>query len=137
MKDITDKDKFIELRAQGLSFTKISDQIGVSKPVLIKWSNEFKKEIANQKFSIAEELLEKYELMKVSRINMFAELLNKAIEELKKRDFETSSIKELINLIAFFDLHLKSEAESITCITDNPQWEYSEDLGSVKIPLID
>ena len=137
MKDISDKDKFIELRAQGLSFNKISDQIGVSKPILIKWNNEFKKEIANQKFSIAEELLEKYELMKVNRIKIFAELLNKVVEELKKRDFETASIKELINFIAFFDSNLKTEAESIHCITDSLKWIDSVDLESDKIPLID
>ena len=137
MKDISDKEKFIELRAQGLSFAKISAQIDVSKPILIKWNNEFRKEIANQRFLIAEELIEKYELMKVSRINIFAELLNKAIEELKKRDFETSSIKELIKLVTFLDSNLKAEAESITCITDSLNWIHSEDLESVKIPLID
>jgi hypothetical protein len=137
MKDISDKEKFIELRAQGLSFAKISAQIGVSKPILIKWNNEFRKEIANQRFLIAEELIEKYELMKVSRINIFAELLNKAIEELKKRDFETSSIKELIKLVTFLDSNLKNEAESITCITDSLNWIHSEDLESIKIPLID
>lgn len=137
MKDVSDKDKFIELRAQGLSFNKISDQIGVSKPVLIKWNNEFKKEIENQKFSIAEELLEKYELMKTNRIKIFAELLNKVIEELKKKDFTTSSIKELINFIAFFDSNLKTEAKSVYCITDSLKWIDSEDLTMIKIPLID
>lgn len=136
MKDISDKEKFIQLRAQGLSFSKISDQIGVSKPVLIKWSNELKKEIANQRFLLVEELLEKYELMKATRIKMFAELLNKVIEELKKRDFESASLKDLINLATFLELHLKIEAESINCITDSPQWE-SEIVEIIKIPLID
>ena len=85
MKDISDKEKFIELRAQGLSFSKISDKIGISKPILIKWNNDLRKEIGNRRFFIAEELLEKYHLMKVGRVRMFTELLNKGLQELEKR----------------------------------------------------
>jgi DNA invertase Pin-like site-specific DNA recombinase len=37
--------EFITLRAEGYSFRQISEQIGVSKPTLIKWSRKFGKEI--------------------------------------------------------------------------------------------
>ena len=47
MKDMSIKEKFVELRAQGLSFKKIADEIQVSKPILIKWNSEFNKEITN------------------------------------------------------------------------------------------
>lgn len=60
MKTDTEKEKFIELRARGLSFSKIAEAIGVSKPILIKWNSELGKEIANQKF------LAKYFLMTYS-----------------------------------------------------------------------
>lgn len=137
MKNNTDKKKFIELRAKGLSFSKISQEIDVSKPVLIKWNNELKNEIANRSFFDSEELLEKYHLMKIGRVKMFAELLSKAFQELEKREFKSSSIKELLSLITFFDSRLKAEAESINCTTNDFQWGLDEDLESIKIPLVD
>lgn len=135
MKDNKDKEKFIELRAEGLSFAKISQKIGVSKPVLIKWNSEFQREIENACFCAAEELLEKYQLMKVVRVKLFASLLNKAITELNSRPLTESSVKELLNIMQFFDSRLKSEGLTIKCITNKP-WS-SDNLEDVKIPLID
>lgn len=43
-----------------MSFVKISPEIGVSKPTLIKWNQEFDKEIENRRFLAAEELIEKW-----------------------------------------------------------------------------
>jgi len=136
MKDNSDKEKFIELRAKGLSFSKISQEIGVSKPVLIKWNSEFQKEIENIRFCIAEEHLEKYQLMKVARVNMFANLLNKALIELDSRNLQGASTKELLSIMQFFDSRLKSEAMTINCITEKP-WSLVENLEGVKVPLFD
>ena len=47
MKDTAQKEKFIQLRAKGLSFDKISKEINTSKPTLLKWSEELEGEIAN------------------------------------------------------------------------------------------
>ena len=55
-KNLRDKQDFIHLRAQGLSFEKISVEIGVSKPTLIKWNQEFSEEIANLVYFNAEKL---------------------------------------------------------------------------------
>ena len=55
MKDLQTKEKFIELRARGLSFNKIAEEIEVSKPTLLKWSSEFSEEIANRRFLASEE----------------------------------------------------------------------------------
>ncbi|MFW9876498.1 MAG: hypothetical protein ACFFG0_25675 [Candidatus Thorarchaeota archaeon] len=109
----------------------------MSKPVLVKWNNDLKKELQNRKFFIAEELLEKYHLMKVHRIEIFTKLLNKSLQELEIRDFQSASTKELLNLITFFDTQLKSEALSIKCITENVDLEFAEGLETIKIPLVD
>lgn len=45
MKDQATREEFIRLRAEGYSFAKISQQINVSKPTLIKWSRQYAKEI--------------------------------------------------------------------------------------------
>lgn len=58
MKEIQCKEKFIELRSQGLSFEKISKD--VSKPTLIKWNQEYSQEISNLIFFHSEKLIEKF-----------------------------------------------------------------------------
>ena len=50
MKTKDEKEKFIELRASGLSFDKIASMLNISKPVLISWSVEFQKEIKNLEY---------------------------------------------------------------------------------------
>ena len=57
MKNHDNKEKFIELRALGLSFDKISLEIGVSKPTLIKWNRECSKEVANLMYFNFEKLI--------------------------------------------------------------------------------
>jgi orotate phosphoribosyltransferase-like protein len=37
-KTLDEKQQFIELRAKGYSFQKISDELKISKPTLIEWS---------------------------------------------------------------------------------------------------
>src|SRR5690242_18322108 len=37
--------KFIQLRSEGLSFARISEQLRVSKPTLLKWNRWFEEEI--------------------------------------------------------------------------------------------
>jgi len=49
MKDTETKTRFVELRAQGLSFAKIAEEIGVSKQSLIAWSKDLRLEIENLK----------------------------------------------------------------------------------------
>ncbi len=38
-----EKEKFIQLRAKGLSFDKISKELNISKPPLLKWNEELMK----------------------------------------------------------------------------------------------
>ena len=47
MKDNETKDRFIELRSQGLPFAKIAAELNVSKTALINWERDFKEEIDN------------------------------------------------------------------------------------------
>lgn len=60
MKDLQCKEKFIQLRAQGLSFDKISKETGISKPTLIKWNQEYSKEVSNLIFFYSENLIEEF-----------------------------------------------------------------------------
>ncbi len=114
MKTSEEKKKFIEMRAQGLSFDKISSEIRVSKPTLVKWGQEFSKDIDNLKFIEMESLVQQYGLAMHARVEAFALLLQKAINELKERSFEGVTVKDLMNLIATLDGKINIELSRIT-----------------------
>lgn len=49
MKDQETKEKFVELRAKGLSFDRIAAELHVSKQSLINWAKELETEIGNMR----------------------------------------------------------------------------------------
>jgi len=68
-RDNQTKQKFIELRGQGLSFDKIVKDIGVSKGTLLKWDKELKQEISEVKFIELEAMIQKYGVLRTERVN--------------------------------------------------------------------
>lgn len=113
MKNIQVKEKFIQLRAQGLSFERISKEIGISKPTLIKWNRECSDAVANLLFFNIESMLEQYRLLKGFRIEALAQVFKKSLEELVKRNFENIPTEELISLMFTLEAKLKTELSGI------------------------
>jgi hypothetical protein len=108
MKDNETKQKFIELRAKGLSFDKISseesahyrplNELNVSKQTLINWQSEFVEEIDNLKAMELEALYEQFYLQKRDRIERFGKLLDRLHNEIESRDLKEMDTDKLINL---------------------------------------
>ena len=117
MKGLSIKEKFIELRAQGHSFDKISKEINVSKPTLIKWNQEYAKEVANLIFCNSENLIEEFRLLKLHKIEALARTLSKVMEELAKRSFENVSTKDLISIAFSLEGKLKENVSGIECFS--------------------
>lgn len=113
MKSQREKNKFIELRAKNLSFDKISKELNISKPTLIKWDIEFKNKISNLRYFEFETLIENYYLAKLARYESFALILNRALDELKERSFERVSTKDLVNIIFQLEQKIKDEAKGL------------------------
>lgn len=90
------KEKFLELRARGMSFAQISAQIGVSKTTLIKWNREMAHALARLHSLHQAALLEKYQKMELVRFSVFANTLNAAVKELKTRHFSEMPLPELL-----------------------------------------
>ena len=128
MKENEVKQKFVELRAEGLSYDKISKEIAVSKPTLMKWEKEFSREIKELRFIQFETLKEKYLMTKEARVENYGELLTKAKEELKSRDLKDISSDKLLNMINSLEDKFKEEFKGISC--------YSKET-TVKIDLPD
>lgn len=117
MKDIENKERFIELRAHGLSFDKIALEIGVSKPTLIKWNRECSKEVANLTYFNFEKLIEQYRLLKTHKIEALAKTLNRVLDELSKRNFENVSTKDLVSIAFAIEGRLKESISDIRLYT--------------------
>lgn len=85
MKDQALKDRFIELRAQGKSFSRISEEINVSKPTLITWSHELGERIKNLRAIHDEALYEKYRLTQEHELQILSRQLEVIEKELETR----------------------------------------------------
>jgi len=109
MKSTKIKHEFITLRSKGLSFTKISNELNISRQTLIDWANEFENEIANLKAAELEELVDTYYLNKKSRLETLGTLMKKLKSELLNRDFTTVNTDKLLDLFIKYDNQIKEE----------------------------
>lgn len=109
MIDNSKKEKFIELRARGMSFNAISQELEVSKPTLIEWSKELAIAISNLKAMELEDLQERYFIQKKKRIELFGSQVEAIKNELATRDLKQLPTSKLFDLLGKFALILKSE----------------------------
>jgi predicted XRE-type DNA-binding protein len=117
MKSKDEKEKFIELRASGLSFDKIASMLNISKPVLISWSVEFQKEIKNLEYFRYQAILEQYKLIQEKRIEFLSIQLNKVNDAISKKNFEDASLKELISIRKDLNIELLFETKDKNYLT--------------------
>lgn len=103
------KTRFIELRARGLSYARISRELKVAKGTLAAWNQELSEEIASLKAVQLEELYEKYYLVRAGRIELIGSQMKKLIRELQKRDFAEISTEKLLDLVLRYFETLKAE----------------------------
>lgn len=98
-KDIETKRKFMELRAKGYSFDKISNEIKTSKTILVKWSKEYTIEISNLEQIELEALYEQYKMTVQHKIEYLGELQDKILKELKNRDLQDVKSDKLLEML--------------------------------------
>jgi len=58
MKNVNDKERFIELRAEGLSYADIAVALKISKPTLIAWGKTLQMDIRNARTLRMDELFQ-------------------------------------------------------------------------------
>lgn len=106
-KTIEEAEKFIELRAKGLSFDKIAEETGTSKPTLLKWNSQYGKELEQAQYFELHSLLAQYGLLRRNRVEAVSIMLESVMEELKKR--AKSEGLSRLSTDKLFDLYLKLE----------------------------
>ncbi|MCH8941603.1 MAG: hypothetical protein IIA48_04075 [Bacteroidetes bacterium] len=101
------KEKFIDLRSDGLSFNTIAKKLSISKSTLINLQLELEDKIRNAAYFKYQTILEKYKLKQQNNIEYHSKLLEKVKKELEDRDLTILSFKELIQLKEHLNDNLK------------------------------
>jgi intein-encoded DNA endonuclease-like protein len=103
------KEQFIQLRAQGLSYSNISKEIGKSKQTLIDWGKELEEEIKNLKAIELKAIYEKYFLLKKARLQSFGIVTQRIRQEIESRDFSDIPTEKLLDMFLKYNSIIKQE----------------------------
>ncbi len=106
MKDQETVQRFIQLRAAGWSFARISEELKTSKPTLIQWGRVHQFEIRNLRAVETEALAEQCFRSRRERWEQIAQDLRRVEAELAKRDLGDVPTARLMSLAA----QLRTEA---------------------------
>lgn len=129
MKNANDKERFIELRAEGRSYADIAVALKVSKPTLIAWGKELQKEISNARTLRMDELFEKYAVAKSKRVEVFGKRLEAIMTELETRDMTDVPTPSLLALALKYGESLKAEYEPLKLLGDEMDWQDMATIG--------
>lgn len=114
MKDAQEKERFIELRAEGRPYADIAVALDTSKQTLVAWGKELQKEVANARTLRLDALFEQYAVSKARRVEAIGKLREAILKELDKRDLSNVPTVALLKLLLEFGDRLKGEDETLT-----------------------
>lgn len=107
------KMQFVMLRAQGKSFDKIAENLGISKQTLIKWQGELFAQIREQEFYEVQAITEAYAVTRRQRFDATAKTLHAVLAELTRR-VDTDQLADmptdkLVNLALILEKRLMQD----------------------------
>jgi len=131
-KTLEEKEKFIQLRARGYSFDKISEEMNISKPTLIKWQGELNSEVKAQQYFEMENFLELNSLLRKDRFERNSRLLNAVLQELENKvegnELENLSVPELQKLADKLETRLEQDIEKPLLKVEIPEnWNFNSE----------
>ena len=130
--NIEEQARFIELRGKGMSFQKIAEEIGVSKPTLIKWNGELLEQVKEAQYMEFENLVEQYGLFRKRRFEIYCKALNSALKEFEERA-EKGELKEvptdkLLNLLEQLEKRVeKDTSRELLSVHVRDTWKLNEE----------
>jgi transcriptional regulator with XRE-family HTH domain len=130
--NIEQQARFIELRGKGMSFQKIAEEIGVSKPTLIKWNGELLEQVKEAQYMELENLVEQYGLFRKRRFEIYCKALNSALKEFEERA-EKGELKEvptdkLLNLLEQLEKRVeKDTSRELLSVHVRDTWKLNEE----------
>ena len=126
------KEDFIRLRAQGLSYAKIAERLGVAKSTLANWNADLEAEIASARAMELEALQEEYFLLKEKRISLLGEQLRRLRDELETRDLSEVTTEKLLELQLRYYTSLKEEFVEARPLSEAEQARLKDLQASVR-----
>jgi len=113
VKGIEQQARFIELRGKGMSFQKIAEEMGVSKPTLIKWNGELLEQVKEAQYMEFENLVEQYGLFRKERFEVYCKALNSALKEFQERaekgELKNVPTDKLLNIVEQLERRLERD----------------------------
>ena len=109
MKTTDKKADFIEMRAKGLSYAKIAEQLHISKSTCSSWEQELKAQIQERKEARLTELYTLYGMEKESRIERVGTALAEIDKALATKDLSELPADTLLKLKLKYEQELKAE----------------------------
>lgn len=97
MKSKETKEQFIRLRAEGLSYAKISEQLNISKSTCSSWEKELADKITEMKHERLQELYDEYGMAKEARIRQLGTVLQKIDKAIEEKDFSEMTPAQLLD----------------------------------------
>jgi len=138
-KSMAEVEKFIELRARGQSFEKISQALSVSKPVLLKWEVQYASQVEESQFFELQAVLEHCQVMRQARVEAFSSLLGAALQELKARiepesyDLQKMPLEKLLAMALILEERLSRETQKVKYIVPGSLASWSPMGGGKEI----
>lgn len=109
MKSAADKDRYITLRAEGVSISAAAKQLKIGKATASAWEKELKGTISATQQARLDELAEKYGMAREARVKRLGETLSRIDEALYAVDFSTILPEKLLDLKLKYTQALKEE----------------------------
>jgi len=101
--------QFILLRAQGLSYDKISKQLKIGRATCANWDSKYTREITDRKSAELNALYDEYYMGHKARIKRLGGICNKLDAEIDRRDFSEIPLERLLEMRLKYGEALKQE----------------------------
>jgi hypothetical protein len=127
--------RFVALRGGGVSYLKISEEIGVSTRTLVRWSKELVLEISNQRALEYERLREEYMLGREHQIRIAGAQLSQITQELLNRELDDVATPKLFEMRRKMLKEINEHAEEIVFAeetTKNPSSKLNDMFKKVE-----
>ena len=121
--------RFLSLRANGLSYDAISQELKISKPTLIQWSKLFEAEIKDLQFESFLMIKETHAWSTKTKYEMMLKQLNKIDDAILNADLTSSSIKDLFTIKNSLLFQLEAIEKRISV---DAKLKQSDDFGNVE-----
>lgn len=114
MTEAEKKARFIQLKAEGQSYSKISKELNISKSTCCRWNKELKEETDKRETETLDSLYKQYGATRAARVKAIGETLQRIDKAVKSKDFNDIPLDKLLTLKLKYIDTLKAEYQPIT-----------------------